>query len=255
MIFACNDLSLVFSNPRTTEALANVSFTVEQNEFVCIVGPSGCGKTTLLRIIAGLLPPSRGEIVFSGNDDCQRPATAMVFQQQGLFPWMTVVDNVAFGLETRGVPKKERTTLAADFLSRVGLSEFLTAFPYELSGGMRQRVAILRAFLTDPHVLLMDEPFGALDAQTRILMQQELLTTWRDNPKTVIYITHDIEEAILLGDRILVMSGRPGTIQADIPIDLPRPRTLSFRQHPQFDAIYQQVWQIIESEVREGITR
>ena len=197
MHFECVDLSLTFSSSRSVEALGGVTFSVKRNEFVCIVGPSGCGKTTLLRLIAGLLTPSNGQVIFSETTDLGRPQTAMVFQNQGLFPWMNVVDNVAFGLEMQGMQVKERQSRAAELISRVGLGNFIHAYPHELSGGMRQRVAIMRAFLTDPQVLLMDEPFGALDSQTRVLMQEELLDTWRSNLKTVVYVTHDIEEAIL----------------------------------------------------------
>lgn len=253
MSFKCIDLSLTFSSQYSIEALDGVNFSVTQGEFVCIVGPSGCGKTTLLKLIAGLLDPSAGQVVFQELTDATRQQTAMVFQNQGLFPWMTVLENVAFGLEMRGMSQKERQQLALEFINRIGLGGFSMVYPHELSGGMRQRAAIMRAFLSDPQVLLMDEPFAALDAQTRILMQEELLDTWRINPKTVIYITHDIEEAILLGDRILVMSGRPGSIRADIRVTLPRPRTLSFRKHPDFECIHQQVWQLIETEVREGL--
>jgi ABC-type nitrate/sulfonate/bicarbonate transport system ATPase subunit len=177
----------------------------------------------------------------------------MVFQNQGLFPWMTVIENVAIGLEMRGVSKNERSKKALDLINRVGLGEFSNAYPFQLSGGMRQRTAIMRAFLTDPQVLLMDEPFASLDAQTRYLMQEELLDTWLNNPKTVIYVTHDIEEAIYLGDRILVMSGRPGTIQADIAITHSRPRLHTFRKSEEFDSIQQHIWELIEAEVRQSL--
>jgi NitT/TauT family transport system ATP-binding protein len=247
------NLSQTFSSKTSVEALEGVSFSVKQNEFICIVGPSGCGKTTLLRLIAGLLKPSQGRIKFSHSPEPLRPQTAMVFQHQGLFPWMTVLENVAFGLEMQGIPKAERHTRASEFVSRVGLGDFLHSYPHQLSGGMRQRVAILRAFLSNPQILLMDEPFGALDAQTRILMQQELLNTWLENPKTVVYITHDIEEAILLGDRVLVMSGRPGKIIEDLPISLPRPRNLETRTNVEFEHLHRKIWDSIESEVRRGL--
>jgi len=253
MSFKCLDLSLTFTSLGLIEALDKVNITIIQGEFVCIVGPSGCGKTTLLKLIAGLLEPSRGRVEFSEQQVIGRPRTAMVFQNQGLFPWMTVLENVAFGLEMRGVSKNERLKKATDLINRVGLGDFSKAYPFQLSGGMRQRTAIMRAFLSDPQVLLMDEPFAALDAQTRFLMQEELLDTWLSNPKTVIYVTHDIEEAIYLGDRILVMSGRPGTIQADIPITHPRPRSHSFRKSEEFDLIQQRVWGLIEAEVRQSL--
>jgi NitT/TauT family transport system ATP-binding protein len=253
MSFKCVDLSLTFTSLGLIEALDKVNISVSQGEFVCIVGPSGCGKTTLLKLIAGLLVPSRGRIEFSGQQEIGRPRTAMVFQNQGLFPWMTVLENVAFGLEMRGVSKNERSKKATELINRVGLGDFSKAYPFQLSGGMRQRTAIMRAFLSDPQVLLMDEPFAALDAQTRFLMQEELLDTWLSNPKTVIYVTHDIEEAIYLGDRVLVMSGRPGTIQADIPIIHPRPRLHSFRKSEEFDLIQQRIWELIKVEVKQSL--
>ena len=230
-----------------------LTFSVEEEEFLCIVGPSGCGKTTLLRIIAGLLSPTTGEVVFDKPEDSGQPRTAMVFQNQGLYPWMTVLENVAFGLEMQGVSREARTSQAVALIQRVGLGDFLRNFPHELSGGMRQRVAILRAFLANPFILLMDEPFGALDSQTRLIMQEELLYIWKENRKTVIYVTHDIDEAILLGDRILVMSGRPGSIKADIPISLPRPRNLTDRNHPEVVKLYWEIWNMIEDEVRKDL--
>ncbi len=253
MSFECIDLSYSFSAQTPVAALDGVNFSVARQEFVCIVGPSGCGKTTLLKLVAGLLRPVRGQVQFRLPPDPSRPQNAMVFQHQGLFPWMTVLENVAFGLEMRAIARAEWHARASEYISRVGLGDFMNAYPHQLSGGMRQRVAILRAFLTDPQILLMDEPFGALDAQTRILMQQELLNTWRENPKTVVYVTHDIEEAILLGDRILVMSGRPGTIRADIPVRIPRPRDLTMRVNVEFERIRNQVWSIIEMEVRREL--
>jgi NitT/TauT family transport system ATP-binding protein len=253
MSFKCVDLSLTYTSIGMIEALDNVNLSVKKGEFVCIVGPSGCGKTTLLKLIAGLLEPSRGRVEFSEKQDIGRQRTAMVFQNQGLFPWMTVIENVAIGLEMRGVSKNERSKKALDLINRVGLGEFSNAYPFQLSGGMRQRTAIMRAFLTDPQVLLMDEPFASLDAQTRYLMQEELLDTWLNNPKTVIYVTHDIEEAIYLGDRILVMSGRPGTIQADIAITHSRPRLHTFRKSEEFDSIQQHIWELIEAEVRQSL--
>jgi NitT/TauT family transport system ATP-binding protein len=208
-------------------ALQAVDFLVGEEEFVCIVGPSGCGKTTLLKIIAGLVQPTEGEILYASQPKNGQPRSAMVFQEQGLFPWMTVQDNVAFGLEMQGIGREKRRQEAQDFLCKVGLADFIHSYPHELSGGMRQRVAILRAFLANPQILLMDEPFGSLDSQTRLVMQEELLRIWREHRKTVVYVTHDIEEAILLGDRVLVMSGRPGHIRQDIPITLERPRSLA----------------------------
>ena len=246
--FSCSNLSKDFeSKEENLQALNSLSFSVSQGEFVCVVGPSGCGKSTLLRVIAGLIPKSTGEIYFKPTNH-GRPQTAMVFQSQGLFPWMTVLENAALGLEMQGLEKTERQALAAEFLEKVGLKNFLDAFPHTLSGGMRQRVAISRAFLTDPEILLMDEPFGMLDAQTRIVMQEELLTIWQERQHTVLYITHDIEEAIFLGDRILVMSGRPGRLLEDIPINFSRPRE---RQDivGRVTNIRLHIWELLHDEV------
>jgi NitT/TauT family transport system ATP-binding protein len=255
MSFHCIQISKqFFTRNGGVVALQDVDFTVNEEEFVCIVGPSGCGKTTLLKIIAGLVQPTTGQIVYSTEPSNGQPRSAMVFQEQGLFPWMTVLDNVAFGLEMQGFEREVRYRKAQDFLNKVGLSTFLNNYPHELSGGMRQRVAILRAFLANPQMLLMDEPFGSLDSQTRLVMQEELLRVWRDHRKTVVYVTHDIEEAILLGDRVLVMSGRPGRIRQDIPIPLTRPRQLANRDHPDVAEIRWQIWKMLEDEVRKELS-
>jgi NitT/TauT family transport system ATP-binding protein len=255
MAFQCIALSKTFATRNGgVTALERVDFSVREREFICIVGPSGCGKTTLLKIIAGLVEPSEGEIVFSRSGTSSRLRSAMVFQDQGLFPWMSVQDNVAFGLETQGVERCKRQAMARDFLLKVGLAEFSNNYPHELSGGMRQRVAILRAFLADPQILLMDEPFGALDSQTRLVMQEELLRIWREYQKTVIYVTHDIEEAILLGDRVLVMSGRPGRIRQEIPISLERPRQLATPGHPEVAEMRWHIWKMLEDEVRKELS-
>ncbi len=253
MGFQCDHLSKkFFSNQGDVIALDGVDLVVGEQEFVCIVGPSGCGKTTLLRIISGLVRPTSGSISFD-KVKTDNPRCAMVFQDQGLFPWMTVVDNVAFGLEMLNVNRRERVEQAEIFLERVGLGDFFKSYPHELSGGMRQRVAILRAFLTNPDILLMDEPFGALDSQTRLLMQEELLRIWKEHQKTVIYITHDIQEAILLGDRVVVMSGRPGRIKADIPIIIPRPRKARDIDQPDVIEIHWKIWKMIEDDVRNDL--
>jgi NitT/TauT family transport system ATP-binding protein len=252
MSIVVNNVTQEFNYGLKTKALDNISFSIRESEFLCIIGPSGCGKTTLLKIIAGLITPSRGSIQFTGQNSDNRHPCAMVFQQQGLFPWMTVLENVAFGLEMQKVPQKERIQIATSAINRVGLEGFLHAYPHELSGGMRQRVAILRAFISKPQVLLMDEPFGSLDAQLRALMQEDLLSTWAKDPITIIYITHDIEESILLGDRILVMSGRPGRIAADYQVPFSRPRDFSIRGDPKFLDIYQNIWDIIKNEVYIG---
>jgi NitT/TauT family transport system ATP-binding protein len=226
---------------------------VHRQEFVCIVGPSGCGKTTFLKIIAGLIKPTSGEIRFCEPSADEKPPTAFVFQDHGLLPWMTVTENVAFGLEMGGVKRPERRDRAHAFIEKVGLASFAHSYPYQLSAGMRQRVGIARAFVTDPKVLLMDEPLSSLDAQTRRLMQEELLKLWRDDRKSVIYITHDIEEAVMLADRVIVMTGRPARIREEISIPLDRPRDLSMCRSPAMTEITHHIWQILKDEVRKTL--
>src|SRR6185503_3135998 len=210
-------------------ALRDVSLTVGDGEFVCVIGSSGCGKTTLLKLIAGLLTPTAGRVRLADRPADGRPATALVFQQHGLFPWMTVVDNVAFGLRMNGVGRRERREHASAAAVDVGLGGFLQRFPHELSAGMRQRVNIARALLANPHVLLMDEPFASLDALTKLALREELLITWQARRCGVLYVTHDLEEAVQVGDRIVVMTGGygdGGTVVEEIPVPLPRPRDL-----------------------------
>ena len=231
-------------------ALENVSFVIGEREFVCIVGPSGCGKTTLLKLVAGLLEPTTGCVDYAATLVDGRPHCAMVFQEHGLFPWMTTVENVAFGLEMRGVPRIERLVQAEEFIARVGLRSFANSYPHELSVGMRQRAGIARAFVAGAPVLLMDEPFGALDAQTRLVLQEELLRIWKDEQKSVLYVTHDIEEAVLLGDRVLVMTGQPGRIQDEIPIRLGRPRDLTAKERPEVAETKWRIWKMLEAKVR-----
>ena len=199
-------------------------------------------------ILAGLVEPSSGQLSFGSG--AGRPANALVFQEHGLFPWMSVLDNVAFGLEMQGIATTERRARALDFLGQYGLAAFAGNLPHELSVGMRQRAAIARAFLCDPEVLLMDEPFSALDAQSKLVLEEELLRIWRDHRKTVVYVTHDIEEAVLLGDRVLVMTGHPGRIREDIPIPLGRPRDLRDREQSNVREITWRIWKMIEGEVR-----
>ena len=213
------------SETGTVEALRDINLDVFDKEFMCFIGPSGCGKTTLLRIIAGLDQPTSGEVLLDGKViKSPDPERGMVFQEYSLFPWRTIIDNVAFGLEIKGVPKKERYEIARKYLKMVGLEAFEQSYSYELSGGMRQRVAIVRALANDPKVLLMDEPFGSVDAQTRNLLQGELLRIWGEERKTVLFITHSIDEAVYLADRVVVLSARPGQIREIIEIDLERPR-------------------------------
>jgi NitT/TauT family transport system ATP-binding protein len=213
-------------NGKQMEALHDINLEIQENEFVCFIGPSGCGKTTLLRLIAGLEVPSSGEIRLEGQTiEGPGPERGMVFQEYSLFPWRTVLDNVAFSLELKGVPKDDRYRKARPYLKMVELERFEERYPHELSGGMKQRVAIARALVNEPKALLMDEPFGALDAQTRNIMQAELLRIWEEEKKTVVFVTHSVDEAIYLADRIVIMSARPGKIKDIIMIDLPRPRS------------------------------
>lgn len=230
-------------------AVFQVDLTIASGEFCVIVGPSGCGKTTLLRMIAGLERPSSGTITLQRRD--RQPAeNAMVFQGRSVFPWLRVRDNVTYGLRLRGVDRSERNAIADDLLRTVGLTKFARAYPHQLSEGMRQRVAIARALAVDPDVLLMDEPFGALDEQNRLLLQEELLRIWEHTGKTVVFVTHSIDEAIVLADRIVVMSAGPGTIKATIPVPFPRPRALTnVRTDPAFAEIFSEVWDLLRDEV------
>lgn len=228
------------------EALRNVDLTVREGEFLTVLGPSGCGKTTLLRILAGLLPWDEGTITIEGRPlDGPGPDRAMVFQNFALLPWASVLSNVAFGLELRGVPRAEREAKAAELVELVGLKGFEHRLPSELSGGMQQRVGLARALAVDPKILLMDEPFGALDEQTRRLLQEELLAIWEARRKTVIFITHSMEEAVLLGDRVILMSPRPGRIIDIVDVPLPRPRAStvdSIEGSAEFASITADLW-------------
>lgn len=246
-------ISKTFSSRRgQVVALLDLTFRVEPGEFVCLVGPSGCGKSTLLKIIAGLVEPTTGRVRFDPNTGAV-PSTAMVFQDHGLFPWMTVADNVAFGLETRGVGKHERREAAGQLLEQLGLGGFTAAYPHELSGGMQQRAAIARALLIEPNVLLMDEPFSALDAQSKLVLQDELQRLWGELGQTIVYVTHDIEEAVMLGDRVLVMSGRPGHIEQEHTVTLPRPRDMRDQSDPEVRVKSWIIWKSIEGQVRRNL--
>jgi NitT/TauT family transport system ATP-binding protein len=216
------------SHGSETPALVDINLRIEEGEFVCLLGPSGCGKSTLLKIIAGLIPATSGRITINGQPvSGPGPERAVVFQDYALFPWMTVRDNVEFGLEARRLPVAERREVSKRLLKVVGLSDFAERFPHQLSGGMKQRVSIARALAVDPSLLLMDEPFGALDAQTRQLLQDELLRIWREYRKTVVFVTHSIEEAIYLSDRIVVMTARPGRIKQIMMVPEVRPRDMA----------------------------
>lgn len=226
--------------------LEDISFEIRAGEFFVIVGPSGCGKTTFLRIVQGLDKPSTGEILLSGKPlSGPGPDRGFVFQLDSLFPWRTVLQNVTFGPELKRKPRAEYEPHARDIIALVGLKGFEGHYPHELSGGMRQRVNLARAFAVDPDILLMDEPFASLDALTRETMQQELLRIVAETAKTVLFITHQIEEAVLLADRIAVLSARPGRLMRTIAVDLPRPRSLGVKRTPRFQALVEQVWSLI----------
>ena len=230
-------------------ALQDIDLTIPNGQFCCIVGPSGCGKTTLLRILAGLETHTLGRLELLHHDQ-RRPLNAMVFQEQSIFPWMTVEDNVAYGLRMRGTPARERREIVGYYVDKVGLSQFRRAYPHQLSGGMKQRVSVARAFANDPEILLMDEPFAALDEQNKSLLQEELLKIWEETRKTVVFITHSIDEALILGDRVLVMTARPGTLKADLPVRFERPRGVyELRATPEFGELSYSVWSQLRDEV------
>lgn len=239
--------SFVTERGLAVEAVDKASLDIGRGEFVCIVGPSGCGKSTLLRIIAGLEQADSGHAAYNGQP-LTRPHrdVGMVFQEYSVLPWRTVLDNVCLGLEFLGEVKAVRVEAAMHYLSLVGMARFAEAFPYELSGGMRQRVAIARALATNPQVLLMDEPFGALDAHTRILMQKELLRIWRETGKTVVLVTHSVDEALYLAGRIVVMTARPGRVREVINVPLEHPRD---RSHPLYASMTARMLDILEEEV------
>lgn len=237
-----------FRRGTEVHALENVNLQAGFGEFICVLGVSGCGKSTLLQLLGGLEPASEGEIQIDGSTVIgPHPDSSIVFQEHGLFPWMTVRENVSFNLKARGVSAPARRERAEQLIEVVGLAAFADKFPHELSGGMRQRVGIARALSTDPKLMLMDEPFGALDAQTRIVMQEELLRVWRDDPRTILFITHGIDEAVLLADRVVIMTPRPGRVKRVMTIDLPRPRNpLS----PEFNALVQEILFEISDDIR-----
>ena len=235
-----------------TIALNGVSLDIKENEFICVVGPSGCGKSTLLNIIAGLLEPTSGTVSLDGKviegTDVER---GVVFQQYALFPWRTVLKNVMFPLEMKKVPKAEAEAIARKYIKSVGLEGFEKSFPKELSGGMKQRVAIARAYAANPEVLLLDEPFGALDAQTRVQLQSELLETWEKEKKTCFFITHDVDEAVILAQRVIIMSARPGRIKKIVDIDIPYPRTQATKTDPRFLELKSEIWNQVYQEFLE----
>lgn len=236
-------------NKGKTVALNGVSLDIKENEFICVVGPSGCGKSTLLNIIAGLLEPTSGAVYLDGKKiEGTGVERGVVFQGYALFPWRTVLKNVMFGLEMKRMPKDQAEKIAKKYIKAVGLEGFEHAYPKELSGGMRQRVAIARAYAADPEVLLLDEPFGALDAQTRVQLQSELLNTWEHEKKTCFFITHDVEEAIILAQRVIIMSARPGRIKDIVDVNIPYPRTQETKLTPEFNELKNHIWSQVYQE-------
>ena len=249
----CRDISHWFANDRgdAVHVLDRVSLTIDEHSFVSLLGPSGCGKTTLLRVIHGLVMPSRGSVTIGGELVTGPGADrAMVFQEHNLLPWKTAMENLTFGCKLVGIPADESRRRAHDAMALMGLQGFERHLPSQLSGGMKQRVGIARALSIRPQTLLMDEPFGALDAQTREVMQSELLRIWEIDRKTVVFVTHSIDEAILLSDRVVVMGTRPGRIKTVIDVDLPRPRDDEMRGDPRWVKLRKQLWQLLKPEMK-----
>lgn len=254
LAFQVRRVSKVFlGGGKTVQALDDVSVDFEAGSFTCIVGPSGCGKSTLLRMLGGLESPTAGGIkanLVSGR----LPESAFVFQEHGIFPWLTVQENVAFGLHMAGISTRERAETARTWLGYVGLADFADSYPHQLSGGMKQRAAIARAFATGSPALLMDEPLGALDAQTRRLMQELLIDLWEKDRKTVVLVTHAIEEALLLGDRIVLMSARPGRVKDTIDVPFAHPRKPDIEAENEFVTMKQEIWESLREEVEKSVS-
>ncbi|MBA4341601.1 MAG: sulfonate ABC transporter ATP-binding protein [Methylibium sp.] len=251
-ILSIRGVSRTFQSPGqgATLALQATDLDVAENDFVTILGPSGCGKSTLLRIVAGLDQPSEGQVLLDGAQVTGPGADrGMVFQSYTLFPWLNVLDNVCFGLRERGLPRAQQVEIAQGFLAKVGLQKFAQHYPKQLSGGMQQRTALARALANAPRMLLMDEPFGALDHQTRELMQELLQSIWEQEQKTVLFVTHDIDEAIFMGSRVVVMSARPGRIKSDVAVPLPHPRHYSLKTTPEFAALKADLTEQLREEV------
>jgi NitT/TauT family transport system ATP-binding protein len=233
-------------------AVDGVSVDIAHGEFFMIVGPSGCGKTTLLRILAGLESVTSGTIEIA-TPNSQRPVNSMIFQGDSIFPWMTVWDNAAYGLKMRRAPTATIKDVVGHYLARTGLTRFAKYYPHQLSGGMRQRVSIARAFANDPEILLMDEPFSALDAQNKLLLQEELLHIWEEHKKTVVFITHSVDEAVFLGDRIMVMTAQPGKVKTFVPVPLARPRDImELQKMPQYGELIAHIWSSLREEVHRA---
>lgn len=249
-------VSRTFPSPDggTVHALRGINLDVEEGQFVSLVGASGSGKSTLLRIIDGLLEPTEGQVTVNGRK-VTGPGRdrAFVFQSDNLLPWRTVIDNVAYGLHLAGTPRRTAAATAQELINITGLAGFERYYPHQISGGMRQRANVARALAVDPTILLLDEPFAALDAQTREVMQLELLRIWGERRKTVLFVTHQIDEAVYLSDRVVVLSARPGTVREVIDIDLPRPRQLAVKRTQEFIELTDRIWQLIEDEVMTGM--
>lgn len=250
-------ISMTFGKKgQATQVLDSINFQIKPGEFVCLLGPSGCGKSTLLNIIAGFIKPSAGYVMIDQNQVTKPGADrGFVFQQYSLLPWKTTFQNVELGLKIKGMPKAEREDMVGEYLNLVGLGKHRNAYPAQLSGGMKQRASIVRALVNSPSVLLMDEPFAALDAQTRHMMQELLLNIWETLKTTVVFVTHDIEEAVLLGDRIFVMGVQPGHIKAEIPIPLKRPRHVDDTLTPEFTQLNRQVFNLIREETLKSMEK
>lgn len=252
-------ISQTFISPRTkqvSQALSQVDLDIYDKEFVCLLGPSGCGKSTLLNVIAGFLKPTIGTVLLDGRSITgPGPDRGVIFQEPTLFPWLTALDNVTFGPRMRHRPSGEYTAAAGEALRLVGLEGFERYLPRGLSGGMRQRVALARVLVANPQVLLMDEPFGALDAQTRTIMQELILRIWERDHKTALFITHDVEEAVFLADRVVVMTARPGRIKREFPVTLPRPRTLDLITRPEFMELKRTLLETIREEAVMAIAQ
>jgi NitT/TauT family transport system ATP-binding protein len=236
------------------KALGPADLAVGDGEFVCVVGPSGCGKSTLLRIVAGLINPTAGEVVIAHRDTRQQ-LMSVVFQEYSIFPWKTVEENVRLGLDLGGVARTEAARRVDEWLEKMGLTRVRRSYPHTLSGGMKQRVAIARALVVDPEIILMDEPFAALDAQLRLVLQEELLALWQQDRKTVVFVTHSLDEAILLGDRVVVMSANPGQVVAEFEVPFERPRSVDLRGRSEFAALEADIWKLLRREIHDGTPR
>jgi NitT/TauT family transport system ATP-binding protein len=250
----CEKVSRQFKTRKgVVDALKDINFQTEEQEFLCLLGPSGCGKTTLLRIIAGLLEPTTGRVTFDGARVEDTLTTALVFQEHGVFPWMSVIDNVCFPLETHHVAKQERYRQAMPIIDQLGLTNCIHSYPYQLSSGMKQRVGLARAIVSGAQMLLMDEPFAALDAQMRLISQQQLLEIHGKYHKPVVYVTHDIDEALLLADRIILMTSQPGCIKTEIKLTFPRPRDQNSEVIQALTRLKIEIWRQLKEEVEMGL--